>query len=135
MLKIIARPVSLFLVFSFVLLNFTVPSAQAQMVGTNAVISAQQDAAHRAQVDTFLAREDVKQIMTLSGVDVVEAQKRVASLSNSELTKIANSMDQLPAAGDGLGSLVGAAVLIFLVLLVTDILGFTHVYPFVNQQR
>jgi hypothetical protein len=135
MLKKIARPVSLFLVFSFVLLNFTVPSAQAQMVGTNAVISAQQDAAHRAQVDTFLAREDVKQIMTQYGVDVVEAQKRVASLSNSELTKIANSMDQLPAAGDGIGSLVGAAVLIFLVLLVTDILGFTHVYPFVNQQR
>jgi hypothetical protein len=44
-------------------------------------------------------------------------------------------MDQLPAGGDGLGTIIGAAVLIFLVLLITDILGFTHVFSFVNHQR
>ena len=135
MLKKMIRPVSFFLVFSFLLLDFTVHTAQAQMVGTNAVIAGQQDAANRAQVATFLAREDVKQIMTQHGVDTVEAQKRVDSLSSAELTKIANSMEQLPAGGDGLGAIVGAAVLIFLVLLITDILGFTHVFSFVNPQR
>jgi NACalpha-BTF3-like transcription factor len=135
MLKKIIRPVSFFLVFSFLLLDFTAHTAQAQMVGTNVVIAGQQDAANRAQVATFLAREDVKQIMTQHGVDTVEAQKRVDSLSSAELTEIANSMEQLPAGGDGLGAIVGAAVLIFLVLLLTDILGFTHVYPFVTPQR
>ncbi len=135
MLKKMIRPVSFFLVFSFLLLDFTVHTAQAQMVGTNAVIAGQQDAANRAQVATFLAREDVKQVMTQHGVDTVEAQKRVDSLSSAELTKIANSMEQLPAGGDGIGAIVGAAVLIFLVLLITDILGFTHVFSFVNPQR
>ena len=135
MLKVMIRPVSFFLVFSFLLLNFTVHSAQAQMVGTNAVITGQQEAASRAQVTAFLAREDVKQIMTQYGVDAVEAQKRVDSLSSSELQKIANSMDQLPAGGDGIGAVVGAAVLIFLVLLITDLIGLTHVFPFVNHQR
>ncbi len=135
MLKKMLRPVSFFLVFSFLLLDFTAHTAQAQMIGTNVVIAGQQDAANRAQVATFLDREDVKQIMTQHGVDTVEAQKRVDSLSSAELGKIANSMEQLPAGGDGIGGIVGAAVLIFLVLLLTDILGFTHVFPFVNPQR
>jgi hypothetical protein len=135
MLKKMIRPVSLFLVFSFFLLDFTVHTAQAQMIGTNAVIAGQQEADTRAQVLTFLAREDVKQVMTKHGIDTVEAQKRVGSLSSAELTKLANSMEQLPAGGDGLGAIVGAAVLIFLVLLITDILGFTHVFSFVNPQR
>jgi uncharacterized protein DUF6627 len=42
-------------------------------------------------------------------------------------------MDQLPAGGDGFGALVGAAVLIFLVLLITDLAGLTHVFPFVKH--
>jgi len=135
MLKKIIKPVSFFLVFSFVLLNFNLPNAQAQIIGTNAVITGQQEAADRVQVATFLAREDVKQIMTQYGVDSAEAQKRVESLSSMELGEIANSMDQLPAGGDGIGVIVGAAVLVFLVLLITDILGMTHVFPFVTPQR
>jgi hypothetical protein len=135
MLKKTFRPVGFFLVFSFLLLNFNLAPAQAQMVATNAVITGQQEAANRAQVDNFLAREDVKQIMTQYGVDTAEAQKRVESLSSVELNKIANSMDQLPAGGDGIGVIVGAALLVFIILLITDILGMTHVFPFVNPQR
>ena len=120
MLTKMIRPVSFFLLFSFLLLDFTVHTAQAQIVGTNTVIAGQQDAAHRVQITSFLAREDVKQVMVQYGVDTVEAQKRVDSLSSAELIKIANSMEQLPAGGDGIGAIVGAAVLVFLVLLLTD---------------
>jgi NACalpha-BTF3-like transcription factor len=135
MLKKMVRPVSFFLVFTFLMLDFTVHSVQAQMIDTNTVIEGQLDDANRAQVAAFLAREDVKLVMTQHGVDSLEAQKRVESLSSAELSKIANAMEQLPAGGDGLSTLVGAAVLVFLVLLITDILGFTHVFSFVNHQR
>jgi len=135
MLKNLMRPVSLLLVISFCLLNFNVPMAQAQMVATDAAIAGQQTVDQRAQVADFLAREDVKQIMTQYGVDPVEAQNRVESLSNQELAKFASSIDQLPAGGSAVGAIVGAAVLIFLVLLITDLVGLTHVYPFVNQPR
>lgn len=135
MLKKLMRPVGLLLVVTFCLLNFNVPMAQAQMVGTDAVIADQQAVDQRAQVADFLASEDVKQIMTQYGVDPVEAQLRVDSLSNDELANIANSIDQLPAGGGGVGAVVGAAVLIFLILLITDLIGLTHVYPFVNHSR
>jgi hypothetical protein len=135
MLKKIMRPVSLLLVVSFCLLNFNVPNAQAKMVGTEAVIAGQQAADQRAQVADFMAREDVKQIMTQYGVDPVEAQQRVNSLSSEELANLANSIDQLPAGSSAVGVIVGAAVLIFLVLLITDLVGLTNVFPFVNQQK
>jgi hypothetical protein len=44
-------------------------------------------------------------------------------------------MDKLPAGGDGLGILVGAALIVFLVLLFTDIAGYTDVFPFVKHQN
>lgn len=106
------------------------------MIGTNTVIAAQKQEANRERVAAFLGRVDVQQVMVQRGVDAAEAQKRVASLSDSELAKISQAMDQLPAGGDGgIGTVVGAAVLIFLVLLITDIAGLTHVFPFVHHRR
>jgi len=135
MLKNIIKPVSLFLVFSFLLLDLSVQMANAQMVDTNTVIAVQQEAANRERVADFLGREDVQKVMVQQGVDPAEALQRVASLSPAELTKMANSMDQLPAGGSGVGAVVGAVVFVFVVLLITDLLGLTHVFPFVYPQR
>lgn len=135
MLNRIIRPVSVCLVLAICLLNFHVPNVQARMIGTDAVIAGQQAANQRVQVADFLAREDVTLILTQYGVDPVEAQQRVASLSEEELSSIANSIDSLPAGGGAVGAVVGAALIIFLVLLITDIVGLTHVYPFVNHSR
>jgi hypothetical protein len=40
-------------------------------------------------------------------------------------------MDKAPAGG----GIIGAIVLVFLVLLLTDILGFTKVFPFTRSVR
>ncbi len=136
MLQKMIKPVSIFLVFSFLLLDFTVQSAKAQMIGTHTVIAAQQQEASRERVTAFLGRDDVQRIMVKQGVDAAEARQRVASLSDSELTKISKAMEQLPAGGDGgIGTIIGAAVFIFVVLLITDLLGLTHVFSFVNHKH
>jgi hypothetical protein len=118
-----------------VLLDFTAQTACAQLVGTQNVIAAQQQAASRERVATFLGRDYVRQALMQQGVDADEARSRVASLSDAELAKISRSLDQLPAGGDAGGTIIGAAVFIFVLLLITDILGFTHVFPFVNSRR
>jgi hypothetical protein len=125
--------VSLFLVFSFLLLDFSVQAAKAQMVDTDTVIAVQKEEASRERVTAFLGREDVQQVMVRHGVDAIEAQQRVASLSDAELAKISQAMEQLPAGGNGVGAVIGAAVLIFVILLITDILGFTNVFSFVRS--
>ena len=136
MLRKMIKPVSFFLVFSFLLLDFSVQTAKAQMIATNTVIAAQKQEANRERVTAFLGRDDVQRVMVQHGVAAVEAQQRVASLSDAELTKISQAMEQLPAGGDGgVGAVIGAVVFIFVVLLITDLLGLTHVFPFVTHRR
>jgi hypothetical protein len=130
------KPVSLFLIFSLFLLDFSVQTAKAQMIGTHTVIAVQKLDANRERVTAFLCRDDVQRVLVQRGVDAAEAQQRVASLSDSELTKISKAVEQLPAGGDGgIGTIIGAAVFIFVVLLITDLLGLTHVFSFVNHRR
>ena len=81
----------------------------------------------------FLNRSEVHKQLKAWGVNPEEAKARVDSLTDQEIAEIAARIDQLPAGGSGLGAIVGAAVLIFLVLLITDILGFTDVFSFVKK--
>lgn len=127
---------SVFVIAALLLVDLSLPTmAQAQLITTDAVLATQAAGENRARVTAFLKRGDVQQIMVGQGVDVAEAERRVASLSDAEVAKVAQAMDQLPAGGDGIGAVIGAAVFVFLVLLITDILGFTHVFSFVKPVR
>jgi len=107
--------------------------AQAALITTDQVIG--DSPGERAKVEAFLQRGDVRTQMMALGVDPAEAAARVASLSDREIGRIAGQIDRLPAGQGVIVAVVGAAVLIFLVLLVTDLLGLTHVFPFVNHPR
>lgn len=136
MLRKVIKPMSCLVILGFLLFDFSAPTmAQAQLIGTDAVMTVKAVEENRDKVMAFLDREDVQQAMVAQGVDVSEARKRVASLSEAELAKVAQAMDQLPAGGDGFGAVIGAIVLIFLVLLITDILGLTNVFNFVRPVR
>ena len=107
--------------------------AQAKMVTTDQVIEQTSLSDDRERVRDFLAREDVRQQMIRLGVDPDEAASRIDSLSDEEIQQIAGRMDELPAGEGTVGIIVGAALIIFLVLLITDLLGLTDVYPFVKK--
>lgn len=113
-------------------LSLGLPLAQAGMVGTEAVITSQQTATDRDALKALLAREDVHNQLLALGADPNEVAQRVDSLTPDELASVHQRLDQLPAGGD---SIVGAIVFIFLVLLITDILGFTDVFTFVKKHR
>ncbi len=133
MIRYIAKPLSLFLIFSFILLNFTIVTAKAGLIGTETVINTLQGEKSRSRITAFLNRQEVIEVFSKQGIDPAQAEKRVKSLTDQEVSQICKVLDQLPAGGDGVGAVVGAIVLIFLVLLITDLLGLTHVFPFVNH--
>ena len=135
MIRFLAKPLSLLLVFSFLFLDFSAVTARAGLIGTETVINSAQGEKSRSRVIAFLDRQEVKDIFVKQGIHPEQAKSRVASLTDQEIAQICKSLDQLPAGGDGFGAVIGAAVLIFLVLLVTDILGFTNVFPFVKHQN
>lgn len=135
MTRCIARPLSLFLIFSFLLLDFTAITAKAGIIGTEAVLNTLQGEKSRSRVTAFLDRQEVREAFIQKGIDPAQAKNRVASLTDQEISQICKTLDQLPAGGDGIGTVVGAVVLVFIILLLTDILGFTNVFPFVNRTK
>jgi hypothetical protein len=130
------RAIALTMVLVLLISSLPLGAAQAALITTDRVIGDQaRDGAQqeRRKVDAFLQRQDVRDQMIAFGVDPAEARARVGSLSDGEIRQIAGQIDQLPAGQGVLVALIGAAVLIFLVLLITDLLGLTHIFPFVRH--
>jgi len=109
--------------------------AQAAMVGTDQVIEDQAIASDHERVMQFMARDDVRRELERLGVDPDEAMTRAAGMSDAEVQKVAGHLNMLPAGQSAIGAIVGAFVIVFLVLLITDLLGLTDVFPFVRSQR
>ena len=124
----------LVMVLTFLLTSLALPAAQAGMVGTQDYLAEQELDQQREAVLTVLQQAEVRQQLERWGVDPADAEERVESLTAEELEQLSERMDQMPA-GAGLGSVVGAVVFVFLVLLITDLLGLTEVFPFTNPQR
>lgn len=131
------RAIALTMTLVMLIGSLPLGAAQAALITTDRVIGDQVigDATQheRRKVDAFLQRQDVRDQMVAFGVDPQEAQARVASLSDREIREIAGQIDRLPAGQGVIVALIGAAVFIFLVLLITDLLGLTHIFPFVRH--
>lgn len=119
---------------AFGLLSLYMPIAQAGMIAPSTYAQQTSAGAAQQQLQQFLARDDVRARLIELGVDPAQAQARVESLSDQEAKLAAERLQQLPAGGDG-GGIVGALVFIFVLLLITDLLGLTDVYPFVKKHR
>lgn len=106
----------------------------AQMASTESLLERPVAVSSQDKITQFVAREDVANKFEQMGVDPKMVELRIASMSNDEAYTVASQIDTLPAGGD-FGSIVGAAVFIFVVLLITDILGFTKVFGFTRPIR
>lgn len=129
-----AKPVSIFLAISMLLLAAPYQSAFAAMIGTETVLNVARGQEARDYLNRVLAREDVQTELIAQGIDPLEAKARVDSLSDTEVVRLAGQIEQLPAGGSPFGALVGAALVVFIVLLVTDIMGYTDIFPFVKSK-
>jgi hypothetical protein len=112
-----------------------VTSAQATLVSTEQVAAAQgitSPSAQRDQIYAALDRADVAAALQERGVDLDQARARVAALTDDEVAQVAHTIETAPA---GASDILGVLVFIFVLLLVTDILGLTKVFPFTRSVR
>lgn len=110
------------------LLGASIAPAQAAMVGTAQVIAAEQGALNRAQLASMLEREDLQGQLAAMGVDVQQAKARVASLTDAEVARINQQIEKLPAGADALG----IVLTIIVIFIITDLVGWTDIFPFVH---
>lgn len=117
------------LVLAASMLGVSIAPAQAAMVGTAQVIAAEQGSLNRAQLASILEREDMQRQLTAMGVDVQQAKDRVAGLTDAEVARINQQLGELPAGGNGV---LGFFLALIVILIVTDLVGWTDVFPFVH---
>ena len=108
-------------------LGFATPS-YAGIVSTDTALAA----GDRDRVAAMLDRADVRSQLQALGVEPADVKARVEALSDAEAAQLAGRLNELPAGGNGI---IGAIVFVFLVLLITDILGLTKIFPFTRSVR
>lgn len=114
---------------SALLVLMPVMSAQAAMLGTDTLITSAETQQSTAGLQQLLEREDAQQQLLALGVSPEQVRERVASLSDSELARINQGIDTLNAGGD---SVLGILLIIFIVFVITDVLGATNIFPFIH---
>jgi hypothetical protein len=127
--------VSIFMTAVTLLLAVPYQPLLAAMVPTDATFYDSKAEEARDYIKSLISRDDIRKSLLAKGIDPDEAKMRVESLTDSEAIAVADQIEQLPAGGGAIGVIIGAALIVFLVLLVTDILGYTDVFPFVNKHK
>ena len=98
-------------------------SAQAAIITPGQMVKAQSENEHLANVQSFLARDDVRQNLEALGVSPADASERAAQLSAEELAELSGEIDELPAGG-----VLAALGVVLVVLIVLELLGVTNIF-------
>ncbi len=126
----IIKPTVYLLVVVFSMFSVLLPSAKAALVSTAHAVHAKDTEQTRSQLHVLFDRADVQTQLETWGVDPQEARARVDTLSDQELENLSLRMGQMPAGGSALGTIAVVSLIAFLVLLFTDIMGYTDIFPF-----
>jgi hypothetical protein len=125
-----AKPVSVVMTILLLLLAVPYQSVFAAMIGTETVIDSARGQEARDYLNRMMMREDVQTAVTSYGITPLEAKARLDTLSDAEIMRIYNQIEQLPAGGSDLGVAFIAVGVIFILLFITDLLGYTDVFSF-----
>jgi hypothetical protein len=82
----------------------------------------------RDSLHQLLERETARQQLQAWGVDPKRIESRIDNLTNAELAHFNKQINDPQAGGDVLAILLT----IFLVFVITDAIGATDVFPFIN---
>ena len=129
------KPVSIMLAIFMIFISGPFQSVFAAMIGTETVLDSKRGQEAREYLRGFLAREDVRAALIAQSIDPQEARARVDSLSDAEAVNIAGKLEQLPAGAGAFEALLVIVLVVFLVLLFTDIMGYTDIFPFVKSKK
>lgn len=101
--------------------------AYAAFISNDDVLSAQQS---RSEIQALIDNDAVYDQLTAMGISPLEAKARIAALSDEQILQLKGKLSEIPAGEGAFGAVIGAILIVFLVLLFTDIIGETDVYDF-----
>lgn len=125
----VKRVLATILMFHTALLGFPV-TAFASPISTQTLIQLEARQAKIDELQALLLRDDIQQSLISLGVAPQDAQQRVATLTDEELTALEQQLDSLPAGGD----LLAVVGVVFVVLIILDLVGVTNVFTSITKR-
>jgi hypothetical protein len=123
------KSTSVTLIIVILLVSTSYQSVSAAMIGMEKLLQAEDLQGNRDYLHQLIDREEVKNALIARGIDPLEAQLRLQSLTDEEIRLIADKLDDL-AAGSGVVTfsliIIGVIIALVLIFNFTDI---TNVFP------
>lgn len=124
-MKIIRKIVTVYMIAALLCITM----AQSALAGFSPSISTSTSQNIRANdlmsIQTELEKDAVAQRLADLGFSSDEVNARLDKLSDEQLHQVAMDLDQLRTGGSAIGTLVGAALFVFLVIIILDLTGHT----------
>ncbi len=109
-----------------------VMSAQAAIVDNDALLAETPTQHTRDSLQQLFMQDQVREQLQALGVSPEWASERARTLTDADLARINNGAGQLQAGGE---SVLGVLLVIFIVFVITDIIGATDIFSFVHPVR
>jgi hypothetical protein len=117
------KPISIYLTIALLLVSTSYQSASAAMVGTEKLLSTGNKQESRELLHQLMARDEIKGALIAQGIDPLEAQLRIQSMTDDEIQMIADKFDGLAA---------GRGVVIFSMIIIGVIIATVLIFHFTN---
>ena len=128
-MNLLRRSTAIFL--SILLALMPLLPAQAAMIGNEQIVSQSQSQQTRDSLQQLFEQETARQQLQAWGVNPDQIKSRIDSLPDAELARFNQQVYDLQAGGDVLGILL----VIFLVFIITDVIGATDIFPFIHPVK
>jgi hypothetical protein len=126
MMHFLRRPTAALL--SILLALMPMLPAQAAMIGNEQIVNQSLSVQTRDSLRQLFEQDTARQQLQAWGVRPDQVNTRINSLTDAELTRINQQVGDLNAGGNVLGILL----VIFIVFVITDVIGATDIFPFIH---
>lgn len=119
------------LTLSLLLICAPLSQAQAAIIANAQLIDQVHQVNEKNVLLQTLNRVQVREQLHSMGVTTAELESRINQMTQQEIAQLNQQITELPAGGDVLGFIV----LIFIIFIITDVIGATDIFPFIHPVK
>ncbi len=119
------------LVLSLLLICAPIGQANAAIFANSQVIDQVQQTIEKDDLLQAMNRADVQEQLLSMGVTPADLENRINQMTAEEVAQLNQQINELPAGGD----ILGVVVLIFIIFIITDVIGATDIFPFIHPVK
>ena len=119
------------LTLSLLLICGPISQAQAAIIANAQIIDQVQQVNDKDALLQTINRVDVQEQLLSMGVTTSELESRINQMTQQEIAQLNQQINDLPAGGD----ILGIIVLIFIIFIITDVIGATDIFPFIHPVK